>query len=522
MKSKSLPTHFTVQGRVSFVRSDAALELATGEIRGQEYIIVPCSMLVEGVLHSSNASDPALALASEFGAIPQGWDGRPVVYNHPSVDGQAVSANRPDGWNNEAIGYVFNSRMDRKKLLSDLWLDTSRAPQVLLDGVKSGQEFEVSTGLFALAEETSGYFNSQRYAMIWRNVVPDHLAVLEPGSVGACSIADGCGTPRNNQSLHSNAKVYMLPAQNRESGISSLAAKANTNEVAASPGDCECSGSTDQGAPFANRLKSIPRAMQLAFNKFIGRFTTNELSDNDVRRALSVALAEMDGYAYASVEAVFSSTVVFSAMNRADYEWHMYQVAYTVVEGGAISLGASPVEVRPETSYVPVVVGTAVEDAPLPLVSNQEDTAMDLSKDQMTALAAAVAVANTANAAAAQPAVVQPTTSADKIGLTSSLPELLANASPELASSITAAMNSAAAASAAMVDKLKANGYTPEELVGVSPALLSKMVASLARPVTQEPGAGAAVDYSANGAQAVAQPITNFTAPTRVFPLKAA
>lgn len=517
MKSQDVTARatFAVQGSARFVALSGAETLPTSEIRGQEYVIVPCSMLVEGVLHSSNASDPALALASEFGAIPQGWDGRPVVYNHPSVDGQAVSANRPDGWNNEVIGYIFNTRLDGKKLLSDLWLDTSRAPATVLDGLKAGDEFEVSTGLFALPEEVSGFFNNERYSQIWRNVVPDHLAVLEPGSIGACSIADGCGTPRMNSGLTTNARIYMSAAQTQGSDISHLAANAKADETAASPGDCGCSGSSDPKS-WMNRL---PKAIQLAANKFLSHFKTNELSDRDVRSAIALALQELEGYAYASVEAVFSTTVVFSAMDREDYDWHMYQVSYTVAEGGAISLGANPVEVRPETSFVPVVVtgATAENDANL-TNSSSKGIDMELSKEQLAALA--TQVADQLRPAPAATAVVTELVVANSSAAAklATIDDVVANATPELAANIKAAVSAQEALRTNAVKQLVTNGYTEAELAGLPLGMLNKM---LPTPVVAVNGS---MDYSAGAGAAVTtnKAVENFTAPTRVFPLKAA
>jgi hypothetical protein len=40
-------------------------------------------------------------------------------------------------------------------------------------------------------EDTEGVFNGQEFAGIWRNVIPDHLAILPEGVIGACSVADG-------------------------------------------------------------------------------------------------------------------------------------------------------------------------------------------------------------------------------------------------------------------------------------------------------------------------------------------
>ena len=64
--------------------------------QGKDFLVVPVIALVEGVHQASNAPAPELALASEFGKYPQGWDGRPVLLSHPQREGSPVSANSPE------------------------------------------------------------------------------------------------------------------------------------------------------------------------------------------------------------------------------------------------------------------------------------------------------------------------------------------------------------------------------------------------------------------------------------------
>ena len=174
-------------------------ELQTSQLNGQEHLIVPAVILVEGVLFSSNAEHPALALAEEFGIFPQSWDGRPVVYNHPKLNGEACSANSPAVWESDVIGLLFNSNTLGTRLRSSMWLNKDKTPPEIITILEEGGTLEVSTGIYALEEESEGTYNNEGYEVIWRNIVPDHLAILPPGTIGACSIADGCGAPRLNQ-----------------------------------------------------------------------------------------------------------------------------------------------------------------------------------------------------------------------------------------------------------------------------------------------------------------------------------
>ena len=100
---------------------------ATGEIRaatfeGRDHVVVPVVALVEGVLHAVNAKNPELVLASEFGKFPMGWNGEPVVMNHPQAeDGTMVSANSPEILEKWQIGRIFGTRVDGDKLRMDAY-----------------------------------------------------------------------------------------------------------------------------------------------------------------------------------------------------------------------------------------------------------------------------------------------------------------------------------------------------------------------------------------------------------------
>ena len=60
-------------------------------LNGREYIVVPVTMMVEGVHQGSQGS--LLHTAEELGKIPESWNGIPVTVGHPAVEGKFVSAN---------------------------------------------------------------------------------------------------------------------------------------------------------------------------------------------------------------------------------------------------------------------------------------------------------------------------------------------------------------------------------------------------------------------------------------------
>jgi hypothetical protein len=290
--------------------------IRTQEFRGSEHLVVPVVALVEGVLHPSNAEAPELALAEEFGKLPPSWDGRPVVLGHPKRDGQPVPANSPDVIENEAFGMLFNTKLDGTKLKTEAWIDLNRVNSMSDDvkaavgRIQKGEVVEVSTGLFMALEETKGTLDGKEYHGIWRNVVPDHLAILPEGTIGACSVADGCGCPRLNSAnrlKNSNPETNMFKAlMHRVGGL--LKGHFGTSE-----------------------------------------FRAQEMSDTDRREALRAALEKESSKKWYWVVAVYSDHFVYESD-----EGKLYDRTYTISTDGKVTLGVQIQQVRPVTEFVPV------------------------------------------------------------------------------------------------------------------------------------------------------------------------
>lgn len=179
----------------------AAGKIRTGQKSGREHIVMPLTALVEGVLHAVNSQYPELVLAEEFALSQSGWNGRPVMMNHPEKDGRKVSANTPGVLDESQLGQVFHSKANGRALEMEAWIDPEMARQVpegerLLERIQAADPndpIEVSVGVFMVAEHTEGNYNGKPYKAIWRRIVPDHLAILSEGKTGACSVAMGCG-----------------------------------------------------------------------------------------------------------------------------------------------------------------------------------------------------------------------------------------------------------------------------------------------------------------------------------------
>lgn len=175
-------------------------KIRTATFQDQEHLVVPIIALVEGVLHASNAEHPELVTMEVVAPGVIGWNGRPVMFNHPQRGGEMVSANAPQILDSESLGLVFNARVEEDKLMMDAFINPEQVEKVgepaveLIKSLQDGEVAEVSIGAIVKAEEKQGSFNGIPYLGIWTEIIPDHLAILPTGTKGACSVDAGCGT----------------------------------------------------------------------------------------------------------------------------------------------------------------------------------------------------------------------------------------------------------------------------------------------------------------------------------------
>ncbi len=339
-KVKKSTTPKAVRTMLSVQAIPDVANIRTSTLFDQDHTVIPCIALLEGVLWPANAPGPELALAEEFGRFPDGWNGRPVVFGHPFVDGEPVSASTPDVLEVNAFGQLFNTVLEGKKLKTEIWINEalisnlSEEAQETIENLKTGKGIaEVSTGLFVMSESTEGIFDGEEYTSIWRNIVPDHLAVLPEGVAGACSVEDGCGAPRSNQ---------MVPAMR--------AAQLN---VAADISADGIDDDTDEEIGIFQRLL-LKAGGILNF-----RDSAQNLSDSDLRTALNAALKTVEPDKYFFILAVHSSTGAKGTfVYEVGFDGTLFQRTFNVTSNGMIKIGSEATSVRPITTFVPVEVTT--------------------------------------------------------------------------------------------------------------------------------------------------------------------
>ena len=172
---------------------------------GTEILTFPVKALREKILECLNCMPSGeFVPASEITKALSEWDGKPLTIDHPvNESGELEFANRDETFlNSVKVGEVTNPRF----LDGFLWVDAqlnktlasrSVAGQGIIDALLTGKvDVEVSTGYGMELESRTGIHDGNRYSFAQKDIEPDHLALLPIGTVGACSVEDGCGAAR--------------------------------------------------------------------------------------------------------------------------------------------------------------------------------------------------------------------------------------------------------------------------------------------------------------------------------------
>ncbi len=361
----------------------SASSIRTQQFKGTEHIVIPITALVEGVLQGAASVGPELALASEFAKVVEGWNGRPVLLNHPKIDNEYVSANLLKVQEEQVFGMIFNASLEDNRLEVEAWVDTERLAEIggeaeiLINKIKDGEiQAEVSTGLFTTLEESSGVYKGEEFSYIWREVVPDHLAILSEGTIGACSIEDGCGTPPVVNVLQSNVSpndcgcgcngAGSCKTPNDKQGATTMMKK----------------GGKPKPKPITNAQEdelnqTIFEGLMSKFKSLIS-FRTEELSDRDRQTALMAALKAEASESWFYIIATYSDHFVYVA----GWDETMFSRNYQIDDKGAITLESEKVQVRPVTEFVPVEVKAPQASSSTTVAANGEEEKQMKTREQ--------------------------------------------------------------------------------------------------------------------------------------------
>jgi len=520
---------------ISFrAHQDDALPLRTEQFQGKEYLVVPVIALVEGVLQGMNADVPELALAEEFGRAPESWNGRPLVMNHPTINNVPVSANSPAILEEYAFGQLFNTVLDGTKLKTEAWIDLARVEELggevadTVERLRAGKDVEVSTGLFAGAEKVSGYYNNKAYYAIWRGVIPDHLAFLSEGTLGACSIADGCGAPRVNAQRPTTWQEY------------SMTTKLNTSKNApkAQEKTCTCNTGTDAGADSDSDAIKASKAQEFqAASEASGQFdivrlmahaVPGTLIDKDIRTLLQTALHAVIGpHKYFWLIGFTTEKAIYETYDCNDC-YATFQRSYSIGTDRTVTLSDDVEQVNLLTEIAPVKLAEvsptlAISEsstAPKTPHDNKETTPM---ADNTTPKTAAEVVANSTTEPAA-PAPTQETASPTEVRSNAevapapaapkmrTMSEYLAEMPEEMREVFQSGLRLHAEKKTALIEGLKASGrckFSEDQLKAMGIEMLENLAELAAVPTydgVASPRANA-VDDNAVPAAPVAFPV---------------
>lgn len=286
--------------------------LKTKTLAGREHWVLPVVMMVEGVHHGSHG--PLLYTSEELARSPHFWDGMSVTIDHPrDNDGDPTSASQPE-FLEQAVGRVFNARVEGDKLKAEAWVDIERVSEVSKEAfeyLKEGKPLEVSIGAFSEEKMEEGDWNNEHYIGIATNIRPDHLALL-PGEVGACSWDDGCGVRLNKK------------------------------------------GGKIEDVKDLKKLKDLSREV-LKEGYGIHVITTNETGFREISQNIQQKLDQMDtDFKLHFLEEVFDDEFVFRLHNQQSGETNFFRQGYVVDDDGGVVFQDDPVQVRKDVSFVPV------------------------------------------------------------------------------------------------------------------------------------------------------------------------
>jgi len=315
---------------IGAIQSD---EIRIDTYEGREHTVVPVIAIMEGVVWPGNAPTPEFVPASVLEFAPAGWNGKPVMMGHPAVDGEHVSANSPEVHALSKIGTIFNTHMLGKKLRMEAWLDNERIATLggdavtTLAKVTSKEVIEVSVGAFIKLLNKTGAYNGKQFSGQWDEVVPDHLALLPEGEIGACSVAMGCGTPRVASHRVLATEFSFEPSDPTEER--SMAAIEKTKD-------------------FMHGLFEAMRS-----DRVKNLLAAEDLSDRELRDKLSKALqATVPGFMGVLEVVPGDKTVTFETWTE---DWKIFTQSFSMNDGGEVKLKGAAAEVQPVTRFEPIV-----------------------------------------------------------------------------------------------------------------------------------------------------------------------
>lgn len=349
----------------------SSTEVRLGTLLGVEYVVAPIVLLVgDSVIFPINAEHPEFVPADVLSIAPAGWCGRPAMSgDHPAEDGAMVSANIPVILEGHQFGQLFNVRFKDNRLQGDVWINPARAAAVpdgleILQRIQDGDPVEISVGAFVVVENLAGSSNGREYGSIWREITPDHVALLREGLIGACSLDMGCGTPRTavhhtlegaQMRAMTAAEVTTLTTQVQARAVLRASAAARATEAAAAAEETAVTIAPELRAKLVTFLGSEAALV-----------TALAMSDVELRDMLYESLKRIEPQC-AFIQAVYTDDKVVVYLIDPDPGGPLplkpYQRNYTLGENGtSVTFSEERIPVRRREEWVPVTGYRSAEE----------------------------------------------------------------------------------------------------------------------------------------------------------------
>tara|TARA_R110000868_G_scaffold33755_9_gene122255 strand:- start:1986 stop:3398 length:1413 start_codon:yes stop_codon:yes gene_type:complete len=432
---------------------------------GVEHYIVPVIAAKETVMNGS------LYLSSEFERCLSVFEGVPIPVSHPKVEGLWVSARTLVIHEANNIGTFQNVKFEDKKLKGELWINIAKAEKLnhsyIIDNFEKGMQMEVSIGVLAETELTSGTHDGVPYTGIIRNMLPDHLAVLV-NELGACSIEKGCGAMRVNKEECSGDKKSC---------------------------GCGCTEPKNEKVITVNLLDKIKSVLGLGKGLTVN---TDDSTQDEKYTDLEKLLSTEDNAGWSYIVDIFDTYFVYADFSGESHR--LLKRSYTHTESGA-TLGDDTQEVVRRTSYLESNDGVIsnkekevndIMDKKVmvqSIISNCANTFAESDNEVLEALSEDVLSKMVANEEpkAEEPKVEEPEAEEPKVEepKAEEAPEIEANAEFE-----EFRRDKAAKLEALKSDVIANSAFDAGSVEGLSADQLSKIIASSQKPSYLARGAG--------------------------------
>lgn len=361
--------------------ASTAVKVREEEFKGRKHLVVPVVALVEGVLQTMNAENPEFVAAEEFTKAPTGWNGRPVFVDHPTINGVPVFGNQPDILEKRQIGLVFNAAISKGKLVMEAWIDvetTKIVDPALLERIASGDPIEVSVGLLCETTDETGTYNGKKYKGAWKDLIPDHLAILSKGHIGACSREMGCGVRAAAQRagvIKHEGEKWVLYSHDGKKQLGSFDSEDEAKK-------------REQQINFFKHKKGamrIDKTFGGLFARMMATFrpaqAASDMSSNDLLRKLNESLRKVVpnlNYVETYLPVQDPNRVIYCTYSEEGP--HTYERTFALAENGDVTFGENEVEVEAVLYYEPVLMNEDPEE--LKAAIGRRNSAKDQAKIQ--------------------------------------------------------------------------------------------------------------------------------------------